>query len=114
VQTDPRWRNALALELRAAWRLHTITMAGRAYPEVPGDGAFAPQAGHTMYPMPSHGRPPQASPALRAMGRGLAQLGGFCARTGDGEPGIQAIWQGDQRLHEGIYALETQRRVDAP
>jgi glucose-6-phosphate isomerase len=46
------------------------------------------------------------------MVRGLAQLGGFLARTGDGEPGIQAIWQGYQRLHEFIYALETHRRVN--
>jgi hypothetical protein len=89
-------------------------MAGRAYPEGPCDVVFAPQEWHTIYTMPYHCYPPQALPVLREMVRGLAQLGGFLARTGDSEPGSQAIWQGYQRLHEFIYALETHRRVDAP
>jgi Transposase DNA-binding/Transposase Tn5 dimerisation domain len=114
LQTDQRLLNAIALYLIVAWRIHNITMAGRAYPEVPCDVVFEPQEWHTIYTMQYHCHPPQAPPALREMVRGLAQLGGFLARTGDGEPGIQAIWQGYQRLHEFIYALETQRGVDAP
>jgi hypothetical protein len=47
------------------------------------------------------------------MVRRLAQLGGFCARQGDGEPGINAIWQGYQRRHEFIYAIDTYRTVNA-
>jgi hypothetical protein len=47
------------------------------------------------------------------MGRSLAQLGGCFARRGDGEPGITAIWQGDQRLHDFIEAIETYRTVHA-
>ena len=34
VQTDPRWLNALAIYVIVAWRIHNITMAGRAYPEI--------------------------------------------------------------------------------
>jgi hypothetical protein len=63
--------------------------------------------------MPSHRHPPEAPPALRDRVRGLAQLGNFFARQGDGEPGIQAIWQGDHRLHVCSDALETHRRVKA-
>jgi Transposase Tn5 dimerisation domain len=114
LQTDQRLLNAMALSLMVAWRLHNITIAGRAYPEVPCEVVFEPQEWHTIYTMQHHCHPPQAPPALREMVRGLAQLGGFLARTGDGEPGIQAIWQGYQRLHEFIYALETHRRVHAP
>jgi len=47
------------------------------------------------------------------MVRGWAQLGGVFARQGDGEPGMQASWQGYQRLHDFIYALETHWRVKA-
>jgi hypothetical protein len=50
---------------------------------------------------------------LRDIVRSLAQLGGFLTRKGDGEPGIQAIWQGYQRLHEFIYAAEIHRTVNA-
>jgi Transposase DNA-binding/Transposase Tn5 dimerisation domain len=113
LQTDQRLLNAMALYLIVAWRIHNITMAGRAYPEVTCEVLFEPREWHTIYTMQYHRHPPQAPPSLREMVRGLAQLGGFLARTGDGEPGIQAIWQGYQRLHEFIYALETHRRVDA-
>jgi hypothetical protein len=113
VQTDQRLLNAMARSRMVAWRIHKITLAGRAYPDVPCEVLFAPREWHTMYPMQYHRHPPQAPPSLRAMVRGLAQLGGFFARTGDGEPGIQAIWQGYQRLHAFIDALETHRRANA-
>jgi hypothetical protein len=45
--------------------------------------------------------------------RCLARLGGFLARTGDGDPSVQTIWQGYQRLHEFIYALEIHRAINA-
>jgi hypothetical protein len=32
--------------------------------------------------------------------RWIAQLGGFLARKGDGEPGVKTIWQGLRRLHD--------------
>jgi hypothetical protein len=43
----------------------------------------------------------------------LARLGGFLARRGDGEPGVQTIWQGYHRLHDFLYALETHQAVNA-
>ena len=45
--------------------------------------------------------------------RAIARLGGFLARTGDGEPGWQTIWRGWQRLLamvEGYSLAEPQRR----
>jgi len=113
VQTDQRLLNALAIYMIVAWRIHTITMAGRAYPEVSCEVVFEPQEWSTLYTMQHHGHPPPTPPPLREMVRSLAQLGGFFARTRDGEPGIQAIWQGYQRLHEFIYAIDTYRTVHA-
>jgi hypothetical protein len=113
VQTDQRLLNALAIYLIVAWRIHNITMAGRAYPEVSCEVVFEPQEWYTLYTMQHHCHPPPTPPPLREMGRSLAQLGGFLARQGDGEPGIKAIWQGYQRLHEFIYAIDTYRTVKA-
>ena len=96
-----------------AWRIHHITMAGRAYPEVSCEMVFEPQEWYTLYTMQHHCHPPPTPPPLREMVRNLAQLGGFLARQGDGEPGIKAIWQGYQRLHEFIYAIDTYRTVNA-
>jgi hypothetical protein len=90
-----------------------MTMAGRADPDAPCDGVFEPWEWHAIDTMPHHRPPPQAPPSLREMVRALAQLGDFFARTGDGEPGITSLWQGYQRLHEFIEALETHRPVNA-
>jgi hypothetical protein len=113
VQTDQRFLNALAIDVIVAWRIHTITMAGRAYPAMSCEVVFEPRAWHTLETLQHHCHPPPPPPPLREMVRSLAPLGGFFARTRDGEPGIQAIWQGDQRLHEFIGAIETYRTVHA-
>jgi hypothetical protein len=63
--------------------------------------------------MQQHGHPPPTPPPLREMVRSLAQLGGFFARQGGGEPGINALWQGYRRLHEFIYTKDTYRTVNA-
>ena len=63
--------------------------------------------------MQPHDHPPPTPPPLREMVRSLAQLGGFLARARAGDPGLKAIWQGYQRLHEFIYAIETYRTINA-
>jgi hypothetical protein len=113
LQTEQRVRNAIAISLIIAWRIHLITMAGRAYPKVSCAVVFEPREWQTISTMQHRCHPPPAPPALRDIVRSLAQLGGFFARKGDGEPGIQAIWQGYQRLHECIYAVEIHRTVTA-
>ena len=95
-----------------AWRIHHITMAGRAYPEVSCEVVVEPQEWSTLSTMQHHCHPPPTPPPLREMVRSLAQLGGFFARQRDGEPGINAIWQGYQRLHEFIYAVDTYQTVN--
>jgi hypothetical protein len=113
LETDQRLLNAIAIYLIIAWRIHTITMMGRAYPDASCEVVFEPCEWQTIYMMQFHSRPPAQPPPLREMVRALAQLGGFLARTGDGEPGIKSIWQGYQRLHEFIYAVETHLAVNA-
>jgi hypothetical protein len=113
LETDQRLLNALAIYLLIAWRIHTITMMGRAYPDASCEVVFEPREWQTIYMMQYHSPPPDQPPPLRATVRALAQLGGFLARAGDGEPGLKAIWQGYQRLHEFIYAIETRLAVNA-
>jgi hypothetical protein len=54
----------MALALLMAWRSHRLTVAGRAYPDGPGDVVFDPQEWHTIDPLQSH-RPP-LRPRLRS------------------------------------------------
>src|SRR5215470_6784096 len=113
LATAHRLLNAIAIYLIIAWRIHIITMMGRAYPEVSCEVVFAPQEWQAIYTMQYRRRPPQESPPLREIVHCLARLGGFLARRGDGEPGVQTIWQGYQRLHDFLYALETHHTVNA-
>jgi hypothetical protein len=114
LETTPRLLNALAIYLIIAWRIQTITMMGRAYPEASCEAVFEPHEWQTIYMMQYQSPPPDQPPSLRDTVRALAQLGGFLARTGDGEPGIKSIWQGYHRLHEFIYAIETHLAVNGP
>jgi hypothetical protein len=111
LQTAHRLLNALTIYLIIAWRIHTITMMGRASPEASCEVVFASHEWRTIYMMQSHSPPPKQPPPLWDTVRALAQLGGFLARTGDGEPGIKSVWQGYQRLYEFIYAIETHLAV---
>jgi hypothetical protein len=112
VATAHRLLNALALYLSMAWRIHPITLMGRAYPDASGESVFEPREWQTIYTMQFHSPPPPQPPPLRDMVRAVAQLGGCLARPGDGEPGSKSIWQGYQRVHEFIYAIETHLAVN--
>jgi hypothetical protein len=100
LETTHRLLNALAIYLIIAWRIQTITMMGRAYPDASCEVVFTPREWQTIYTMQYQSSPPDQPPSLRDTVRALAQLGGFLARTGDGEPGLKAIWQGSQRVHD--------------
>ena len=113
VQPEQRFRNTLAMYVIVAWRIHTITMAGRADPTRSCAVVLEPREWHTLSTMQHHRHPPPTPPPLRERVRSLAQLGGCFARTRDGEPGMKAIWQGYQRLHEFISAIETYRAINA-
>lgn len=48
---------------------------------------------------------------VRDFVRGVARLGGFLGRKGDGEPGLRTLWRGHQRLQDLLlgYELHTAR-----
>jgi hypothetical protein len=43
---------------------------------------------------------------VREFVRGVAKLGGFLGRTGDGEPGVRALWRGYQRLQDMLEGFQ--------
>jgi hypothetical protein len=92
LATARRLINAIAIYLTIAWRIHTMTMMARAYPKASCEVVFELQEWQAIYTMQYRRRPPQESPLLRERSYGLARLGGFLARRGDGEPGVQTLW----------------------
>jgi hypothetical protein len=42
---------------------------------------------------------------VREFVRGVAKLGGFLGRAGDGEPGVRVLWRGYQRLQDLVLGF---------
>ena len=103
-----RLERALALYLVVAWRIARLMRLGRTCPELDAEWFFAPeewQAAYVMMNKPLPSRPPGLNTVLRL----VAQLGGFLARKGDGEPGVKTIWLGLQRITDFAEALRWAR-----
>jgi hypothetical protein len=43
---------------------------------------------------------------VRAFVRGVARLGGFLGRKGDGDPGVRSLWRGYQRLQDMVLGFQ--------
>lgn len=103
LETDRRLENAIAVYLIIAWRLHHLTMLAREQPQACVERVFNRDEWRMIYALTRNAIPEQA-PTLRDCVRALAQVGGFLARKGDGEPGMKTVWRGYIRL---LNALET-------
>jgi Transposase Tn5 dimerisation domain len=94
---------ALALYMIIAWRIQSIVMLGRAYPDLPCDVVFDDLEWRTAFVIRHH-RPPTTPPSLADMITIIASFGGYLARKSDPPPGPKAIWIGLQRLRDFVVA----------
>jgi hypothetical protein len=84
-----------------AWRIFWITLLGRSYPDLPCTQLLAEEEWQVLSSkITGQSTLPQKPPSIREAIRWIAQLGGFLARKGDGEPGIITIWRGWKRLSD--------------
>jgi hypothetical protein len=101
LETAQRLERALATYCLVAWRLLWLTYEAREHPTLPCDTALEPEEWQALYATIHQSlQLPAAPPSLREAIRWIAQLGGFLARRGDGEPGVQTLWRGLRRLHD--------------
>jgi hypothetical protein len=84
-----------------AWRILYATMLARAMPEMPCSVFFEEEEWQALFCtvhntaiLPE--KPPPLQEAIRMVGR----LGGHLGRKSDGEPGVNSLWKGFQRLHD--------------
>lgn len=96
-----RLERALALYAIAAWRLLWLTYLGRAAPEQPCTTVLSTEEWHVLHRTRAPGGPlPRHPPPLGQAVRGIARLGGWLGRAGDGEPGLKVLWRGWSRLDD--------------
>jgi hypothetical protein len=113
LETAVRLQVALALYSIVAWRLLWLTFQARQTPDAPCRRILEPHEWQALYcTVHRTAIPPLQPPSFREAIRWIAQLGGFLGRKGDGEPGVQTLWRGWQRLHdiaETWKLLQTQK-----
>ena len=88
---------ALVLYMVVAWRIAHLMRLGWACPDLNAQLMFEPDEWAAAFIL-NKKRPPDQAPMLNEVVRLVARLGGFLARTGDGEPGAKTIWLGMQRI----------------
>lgn len=84
-----------------ALRLLYLTYEARMKPEEPCTEVFTEHEWQALYCTVHRVTvAPAEPPTLREAVRLVARLGGFLARSGDGEPGVKTIWRGLMRLED--------------
>ena len=101
LETAARLERVLAVDQVVAWRLLALCKAAREQPDE-AISAWLSQAEWEALWCYVHQRntPPKTPPSVRQAVRWIAQLGGFMARKGDGEPGPITLWRGLHRLND--------------
>jgi hypothetical protein len=101
LESVARLERAPAVDQVVAWRLLALCKAAREQPDA-AVTAWLGQAEWEALWCHVHQRttPPKAPPGVRQAVRWIAQLGGFRARKGDGEPGPLTLWRGLHRLND--------------
>jgi hypothetical protein len=94
---------AIAMYLVVAWRIAHLMRLGRTSPDLDATRFFDWAEIRAAY-MRSKAGPP-AAPTLNEVLRLIAGFGGFLARKGDGEPGVQTIWKGLRKIRIAAEAL---------
>ena len=99
LETATRLENALATYSIVAWRLMWLTYEARLHPEDSCAVILQAAAWRLLRRKFEPQNRSQKPPTIRQAVRWIAQLGGFLARQGDGEPGLKTLWRGLGVLH---------------
>jgi hypothetical protein len=100
LKTAERLLPRIALQMVMAWRIHYLTMLGRACPDLPCGAVFDPGEWKPVVVVLRGKGAEKNEPSLGEMIKLIGQLGGHLNRKSDGDPGPQSLWRGLQRLHD--------------
>jgi Transposase Tn5 dimerisation domain len=92
--TAERLVKALATYSIIAWRLMWLRHSARVQPEASCESILETAEWQLLRRKFEPRNRSKKPPTLRQAVRWIAQLGGFLARKGDGEPGVKTIWRG--------------------
>jgi hypothetical protein len=101
----------LAVLAVVAVRVYQLRLAARAMPDAPAEEVATGEEVEVMEKQSG-----KKGLTVLTFVRGVAKLGGFLGRKGDGEPGVRALWSGYQRLQDMVagFRLHGSRRHALP
>ncbi len=99
LERSERLIRYLAVVSIVAWRVYWLTLVSRTAPNIPALLFLNDFDWKILFAKfnPSK-KIPKCPPTMKQITIWIAQLGGFLARKGDGEPGVTHIWQGLKKL----------------
>lgn len=108
LETANRLERCLTLYSIIAWRILYATLLARAAPDLPCTALLDRDEWQALCCVIQRtSTPPSTPPTLRQAVRWIAQLGGFLARSADGDPGPITLWRGFQHLadHTAMFRI---------
>lgn len=110
LQHRDRLLKALATYSIVAWRLMSMTYLARLTPEASCEVILQPAEWQLLRRKFVPKSRSQKPPSLQQAMLWIAQLGGFLARKGDGNPGVKTLWRGYTKLHNLLEGAQLARR----
>lgn len=102
-ETAARMEACLAILSVVAVRIFQLRTALNSQPDEPAEQI----ASHAEIQVLRRSRKHQSGPfTVRDFVRGVASLGGFLGRKGDGDPGVKTLWRGYQRLQDLLLGYQ--------
>lgn len=98
LKTSERLLPRIALQMVVAWRIHYVTLLGRACPDLPCSVVFESWEWKPVVVVLCGKGAETKEPTLGQMIQYIGRLGGHLHRKSDGHPGPQTIWRGMQRM----------------
>jgi hypothetical protein len=114
LRTADRLNNLLAVLCVVGWRVFWLTMAQRATPEAPPEGALTEAEIAVLDRLAGVTTPAATAPAPGTLSwyvLRIAKLGGYLARTTDPPPGNMVLWRGLTRLTDILLGFELRTRT---
>jgi hypothetical protein len=102
-ETAQRMEACLAILSLVAVRIFQLRTALTSIPDAPAEQVASAEEIQVVRRAIKHGR---GRFSVRDFVRGVARLGGFLGRKGDGEPGVKTIWRGYQRLQDLLLGYQ--------
>lgn len=102
-ETAERMETCLALLAVVAVRVFQLRCALEHQPDAPAEQVGTKEEIQMVRKFTKH---KGKRLTVRDFVRGVAKLGGFLGRKGDGEPGVRALWRGYQRLQDMLQGFQ--------